>query len=374
MFTTGSKYFLGITTLALVAAVLYMFMVNPSDLGAIALVGLAAGASTMAGFSLFTRDSDVESVEEAVEAATGPVPSGFWPIVLALGAAVVLLGMATTPVVFVLGIAVLVGGGVEWTIQSWADRASADHRYNQDVKSKVLGGIEYPGLSAVLAIVVAFLFSRVMLAVSKDGATIIFMILAAIIFALGFVYSSKVALRRKFITVLLPLGLVALAAAGIVSALSGEREELVKAAEEDHFAAVHRECGEEASKYYDKHANNKVSLRSSVIATVTVENGEIYAQMIGLERKVDTITIPRSNPVTVLFRNRDDSERRLAVELGSRPVADSDIVEKVGTCTQLTGKNQEQAMTLNIPKPATEEEPYYFYVPGIDGRISVVVP
>lgn len=374
MFTTGSKYFLGMTTLSLIAAILYMFLVNPSDLGALALVGLATGAATMAGFSLFTRDSDVETVQEAVEAATGPVPSGFWPIVFALGVAVVLLGVATTPVVFVLGVAVVVGGAVEWTIQSWADRASADHRYNETVRSKVLGGIEYPGLSAVLAIVVAFLFSRVMLAVSKNGATIIFMILAAVIFALGFVYSSKISLRKKLVNVLLPLGLVALAAAGVVSALSGEREELVKAAKEDHFAAENRECGEEASKYYDKHANNRVPLRSSVLATITVENNEVSAQMIGLERKVDTITIPRSNPVTVLFRNKDDSERRLVVELGSRQVGDSEIVEKVGTCTQLTGKNQEQAMTLTIPKPATAEEPYYFYVPGADGRISVVVP
>lgn len=374
MFPTGSKYFIGVTALSALAAILYMFLVNPSDLGALALVGLVVSAATLAGFSLFTRDSDVDTVEEAVEAATAPTDSSYWPIVFALGAAMVLLGLATVPVVFILGIAVLVGGGVEWTIQNWADRASADTGYNRAVRAKVLGGIEYPGLSAVIAIVVAFLFSRIMLAASKNAATIIFIIVASLIFALGFVFSSRTDLRRKAVTVVLPLAVAALAVAGVVSALSGEREQLVEAAREDHFAAEHRECGEEASKYYDKHANNKVSLRSAVIATITVENNELYAQMVGLDTKVDTVTIPRSNATTVLFRNKDATERRLVVDLGTRQVADSDVVEKVGTCTQLTGKNQEQVLTLNIPKPATEEAPYSFYVPGVDGKITVVVP
>lgn len=374
MFPTGSKYFLGATALSVVAATLYMFLVTPSDLGAVALWGLASGAATLAGFSLFTRDNGTDTVEEAIEAGTGPSARSFWPIVVALGTAMVLLGAATVPVVFVLGIAVLAGGGIEWMVTGWADRASADSRYNSLVREKILGGIEYPGLAAVVAIVIAFLFSRIMLAVSKNGATIIFIIVASVIFALGFVFSGRPGLRRKALTVVAPVAVAALAVAGVVSALSGEREQLVEAAREDHFAAEHRECGEEASKYYDKHANNKVPLRTSVVATITVENNEVYAQEIGLERKVDTITIPRMNSTTVLFRNKDEAERRLVVELGSEEVGDTGVVEKLGTCTQLTGKNQEQVLTLTIAKPATAEEPYYFFVPGVDGRIKLVVP
>ena len=40
MFSSGSKYFLGISGLSLVAAVVYAFTVNPSDLGAIAILVL----------------------------------------------------------------------------------------------------------------------------------------------------------------------------------------------------------------------------------------------------------------------------------------------------------------------------------------------
>jgi hypothetical protein len=111
-----------------------------------------------------------------------------------------------------------------------------------------------------------------------------------------------------------------------------------------------------------------------VIATITVENNEVSAKMIGLDRKVDTITIPRSNSTTVLFRNLDNSERRLVVDLGSQKVGDTDVVEELGTCTQLTGKGQEQVLTLTIPKPATANEPYSFTVPGAIGEIKLVVP
>jgi hypothetical protein len=156
--------------------------------------------------------------------------------------------------------------------------------------------------------------------------------------------------------------------------LAGERNELAVAAEEDHYAAEHRECGEEESKYYDHLANNTVSLRSGVSATIFVEGGKLYAEEVGLTTKLDTLTVRRANATTFLFRNLDEEARRLVVNLGSEKVGETGVVEKVGTCTQLTDKNQEQILTLSIPKPATAEEPYSFTVPGIEGQIKLVVP
>jgi hypothetical protein len=374
MFTPGSKYFLGLSGLSLVVAVLYMFLVNPNDLGALALIGLGCAFGAIGGFGLFTRDGDVFSEEEAIEAsATSPTPS-FWPIVFALGLALTLTGLATTPIVFVLGVATLTGGGVEWAIQNWADRASSDAAYNGFVRARAISAIEYPGIAAVGLVVIAFLFSRVMLTVSKDQGSIIFIVVSSAILAAGFVFAFKPSLRTKSKAIVTIIGAVLLLAMGVASALTGEREELVKASKEDHFAAVHRECGPEKAKYYDKHANNTVSLRSAVAATIFVEDGKLYAQMVGLKTKLDTITIPRSNATSVLFRNLDDTEYRLVVNLGSVEVAETGVKEKVGTCTQLTGKNQEQVMILNVPKPATADEPYTFTVPGLSGQIKLVVP
>ena len=374
MITPGSKYFFGLTGLSLIAAILYMVLVNPNDLGAVALFGLATSGAVIGVMALFTRDGDVYTDEEAVAANAVAGPPSFWPIVFALGAALVLTGLATVSVVFILGIAVLIGGGVEWTIQNWADGASSDREFNEFARTRAISALEYPGLAAVVLGVIAFFFSRVFLALSKESGTIFFIVAAASIFVVGILIASKPFMKGAVTVVVAVLAVAALVGVGTIAALSGEREELAVAAEEDHYDASHRECGEEESEHYDHHANNTVSLRSAVTATIFVKDGKVYAEAIGMPTKVDTITIPRSNATSVMFRNLDDEDHRLVVNLGSAKVAETGVVEKVGTCTQLTGKNQEQVMTLTIPKPATEAEPFSFTVPGATGEIKLVVP
>ena len=374
MITPGSKYFLGLTGLGLVSAVLYCFLVNPSDLGAYALFGLFISAALIAGFSIFTRDGDVDTVAEAVEANTEATAPSFWPIVFALGAALTLLGVATNEIVFVLGLSVLVGGAVEWVIDDWAEKASVDSEFNSFVRHRAIGAFDYPGIAAVVLGVVAFLFSRIMLTVSKDEASIIFIIVAALIFATGFLLSAKPALRGKSTAIISVVGVLVLAVAGITSALNGERKELVKYAKEDPYSISHRECGKEAGEHYDHEPNGSVSLRSGVIATVFVENGKIRAQEVGLKRDVETITIRRANASSILFRNLDSEEYRLVASLGKVKVGTTDVMEEVGTCTQLTGKNEEQVLTVTIPKPSSPEAPYTLTVPGVAGEIKVVVP
>jgi hypothetical protein len=374
MFTPGSKYFLGLTGLSLVVAVLYVALVNPSDLGAIALLGLAISGAMISGFSLFTRDGDAFSVAEAAEAnAVSPAPT-FWPIVFAFGSALVLLGLATNSTVFVLGIAVLVGGGIEWTIQDWADSSSSDRELNNFVRERAISAIEYPGLAAVGLGIIAFLFSRVILAASKEAGPVIFIVVATLILIGGVTVATKPALSGKRLVSVLVLASVVLLAAGVTSALMGERNELVVAARENHYDASNRECGAEASEHYDHLANNAVAMKSAIAATITVEDGALYAQEIGLTKKLDTVTFSRATALTVLFRNLDAEEHRLLVNLGSAKVGTTDVMEKVGTCTQLTGKGQTQAMTLKIDTHATAAEPYSFTVPGIKGEIKLVVP
>ena len=268
----------------------------------------------------------------------------------------------------------VIAGGVEWTIQNWADGASSDREFNEFARTRAISAIEYPGLAAVGLGVIAFFFSRVVLAVSKEAGPIIFIVVAAVIFVIGVLIASKPFMKGAVTVVVAVLAAVALIGVGTFAALSGERHELAVAAEEDHYDASHRECGEEESAHYDHLANNTVSLRSAVTATIFVKDGKVYAEAIGMTKKVDTITIPRSNATSVMFRNLDEEDHRLVVNLGSAKVAETGVVEKVGTCTQLTGKNQEQVMTLTIPKPATEDDPYSFTVPGATGEIKLVVP
>jgi hypothetical protein len=234
--------------------------------------------------------------------------------------------------------------------------------------------LDYPGLAAVALGVIAYLFSRIMLASSKGGAAVIFIVVAAAIVVYGFLVSSKPSLRRNSVALVVTASALLLTVAGVSTAISGERAELAEYAEADHYSKEHRECGEKEGKHYDHEPNNMVSLRSAVLATVFVENGKIRAQMIGLNKDVNTISVPRSNATNILFRNLDDEEHRLVVNLGTEVVGETGVKEKVGTCTQLTGKNQEQVLTLNIPKPSSAEQVYSFTVPGAEGEIKVVVP
>ena len=167
--------------------------------------------------------------------------------------------------------------------------------------------------------------------------------------------------------------LKALVGAGIVTGISGERAELVEAAEEDHYS--HMECGAEADKYFDKHPNNAVSLKSATLATITVRDGKMIATLSGLDAPVEKVTIPASSPVQVLFHNLDSEEHRLVAELGEKKVADTGVKEKSEQCTQLTGEDQVNVLTLNIRKPSIAAGPYKLTVPGLEGQeIEVYVP
>ena len=376
MFSSGSKYLLGLSGLSFVAALVYAFTVNPSDLGAIAILGLMVVAGFVAGIALHDHSGDVATVEEAV-AASAPAPrDSAWPMVFALGAALTLLGLATVPVVFLLGIVAMVAGGSEWIIGNWADRASVDPAFNNDrVRVRAIGPLEYPGAAAVSLGVIAYLFSRVMLHAPKSAGAFLFIAFATAIVTVGFLVGYRPKFRGPVLVAVLTVGALVLVGAGVTTGILGEREQLAEASREDFYSAEHRECGAEEGKHFDHHANNKVNLRSAVLATVFVKDGKVYAEAIGLKDQLDTITVQRANDTNILFRNLDEKEHRMVIHLGEAKVGDTGTVEKVETCTQLTGQDQEQVLTVRIPKPsAAFKDGYSITVPGAEGEIKVVVP
>ena len=84
-----------------------------------------------------------------------------------------------------------IGGGVEWAIHNWADGASSDREFNTFARERAISAIEYPGLAAVGLGIIAFLFSRVFLALSKESGTIFFIAAAGAIFVVGILIASK---------------------------------------------------------------------------------------------------------------------------------------------------------------------------------------
>jgi hypothetical protein len=371
MFTPGSKYLIAITGLSAYSLALYMLLVHPSALGAVALIGLVAATSLLTGITLFTRDG--HATEDQTSAAMVDTPtSSMWPLIGAAGFSLVLVGTITTPIVFIFGIVAILATLVEWTVQAWSERSSADVAYNASIRGRILNPIEYPVLAAIGVAVIIFLFSRVMLTLSKDAGAIVFIVVATAISLVGLLISVRPQLKKGIVQTIAVLAAVGLVAAGIVSMGLGLREDLVVAAEEDHYG--HQECGAEKSDHFDKGASETISASSGADATIELVDGKLTAQVQGIEGLQDSITVRRANPSNIIFRNKDAGEFRLAANLGKKQIADG-VMEDVVTCTQLISEGSEQWLTLTINKPAVSGEPYTLSVPGLEGQsIVVVVP
>jgi hypothetical protein len=371
MFTPGSKYLIAITGLSAVSFALYMLLVHPSALGAVSLIGLVAATSLLTGFTLFTRDGHAAEGQTSAATLDTSTPS-MWPLVGAAGFALVLVGTITTPVVFIFGIVAILATLVEWTVQAWSERSSGDVAYNAQIRERILNPLEYPILAAVGIAVVIFSFSRVMLAFSKNAGAIIFIVAAAAVSIVGMLISLRPSLKKSIIGTIAVIAAVGLVGAGIASMGVGMREDLVVAAQEDHYS--HKECGEEKSEHFDKGVSETISATSGADATIELIDGKLTAHAQGIEGFQDSITVRRSNPVNIIFRNKDVGEFRLSAYLGKVKVADG-VMEDLITCTQMISEGAEQWLTFSIAKPSVTDNPYTLSIPGLEGQsIVVVVP
>jgi hypothetical protein len=371
MFTTGSKLFVALTALSVVSFAVYMVLINPSSIGATALFGLVAVGIFLVWMALYTRDA--ENVAEAESGANAAVPSpSMWPLVAVIGAVMMLVGTVTTEVVFILGMVAVAASFVEWMIQAWADRASSEPAYNASVRKKILNPIEFPVIATLGLAVVILSFAQIMLAVERSAGAVIFMVLASWVLAAGTLFALRPGLKKGIVTTVAVVGSVGIVAAGVLATSAGLRPELVEAAAEGHY--TQRDCGPKKSKYGDKLPLEAVSSRSGVIATVEFINGTLVTNVQGITGPQEYITIPRSNPSSILFRNKSDGDYRLVAVIGKSEVSEG--VTKVDeVCTQLIEKGMEQILTLTLPKPTVEGGEFYLYIAGLDGqRVELVVP
>ncbi|NQW60223.1 hypothetical protein HQ459_05510 [bacterium] len=373
MFTPGSKLFLGLTGFVLAVSVIYVALVDNSIGGAVALLSVATGTALLAGLTLFNRDGEVAVGDVAAPAGAEPLTSSMWPLVATVGFVGVVAGLLTHPIVFFLGLIALLASGTEWLIQSWSEGASSDKTYNASIRGRMLHPLEFPVLALVGLGVIIVAFSRVMLAVSRDAGAIIFIVAGAAVLFVGSIFALKPSLKKTLVVGICVASAVGVAASGIAAASNGLRADLVEAKEEQHFS--HKECGEEVSEHFDHLAEGTISLRSNAVATIELRDGKLTARELGVAKVTQTITFPRSNSATIIFRNKDEKEARLTAFLGTKAVQDG-VVEEVLDCTQMIGKDHEQALTFKIAKSSrASDKPYTLTVPGLEGQsIEIMVP
>ena len=261
MITTGSKFFFGLAAAAFGAAITYGIITSGFDSGGVvetlsgdgainALLGPLTlgykggvgdhiGYSVLMGFAFATlglgvatsafRDADATALAEldGVEAigAVGIEHSpSYWPVAGAFGIALVVVGLATSPVTFIIGLITLTIVAIEWTITVWAEQISGDQAANKEYRTRLLGPIEVPVIGLLGAGIVVFCFSRIFLAVSKAGSVWVALALGAVVFIGALLMASRPEMKRNMVAAVVVVGALVVLGVGIAGGVAGTRE------------------------------------------------------------------------------------------------------------------------------------------------------
>jgi hypothetical protein len=380
MFTTGSKLFIGATTLSLAATIVVGNTTSgvTGSLATIGLISLTVALAFLTGIVVFVRDANVRGTEPGATTASAAAQSApaasMWPLVSAVGLLLIGVGLITAPVVFKAGLVVLFAAAAEWMIQGWSERASASASYNAEVRRRILFPLEFPVLGAVIGAVVVYSFSRIMLYLSKEAGPIVFIVVASLILVGGILFAVKPKLSKGFVGGVCAVAMLALVGTGVATAVSGQRYI-------HEYATVSKDpgvCTSAEETEIDYKSSQSLSAKSNTTATVYLENGKLSAQVLGITERQQTITIPRSNVSHIVFRNLDAEPARLTANLGTftSDVNGTKVTEKPVTCTALVEQDGRQFLSLSFAKSsAASQTPYTFTVPGVEGSsIEIVVP
>jgi hypothetical protein len=179
----------------------------------VGLFGLAAG---LAGILVAFRDADPEAEAEVVHTDSvpltrAPVGPNFMPALAAFGFVAMLVGLATrTPLYATVGLIVLLVAGFVWTLRTWAERATGDESANAELYHRFIDPLRTPVLA--------------LLAVSKTGSVLVFGLVATLFFVVATVLALRPDSARSVTSGLVIVGAIAIVIAGVIGAVSGERE------------------------------------------------------------------------------------------------------------------------------------------------------
>jgi hypothetical protein len=376
MFTTGSKLLIGSAFAAAVFATIYG-VTQEGTLGTIGLISAAVGLGLLAVINVFARDSNISAMDHeafatspAARASAGP---SAWPLLLALGATTVTLGLVTNRTFFILGVAAVLAGGLGWLVQAWSEQVSVDRGYNRRARGLMLDPIEVPLLGAVAGGVIIYAFSRVMLGLPSKTATVVaFAIVGALVLVVGTIVGLFRGVSRTALTGTFGLAAVALIVGGAVAGLAGERETHPHHTPGD--IAEDDECGVEETEA-DPNASQNVAGKSSVAAELEFDGDRLTFDLPGYDGASAALTVPRSTPTNVLFRNASEQDARLVIEMHPRVDDNGVPLGPERLCTPLGEPDSVQFLSLIFAMPSSAVEGgYFFTVPGSEATLEVVVP
>jgi hypothetical protein len=287
-----------------------------------------------------------------------------------VAAAGIVVGIVSKPVVFKVSVVVLLAGIVEWMVQGWSERGSADSAFNGNLRRRLLYPLEFPLLGVVLVGVVAYPFSRVLLTLHGTANLIVFGVLGTLVFAGGFVFAAKRSLSKSTVIGICAISGVALFGVGVASAVKGQYTLKPHISPTEEPAV----CLEEGvNEEIDADGSQDVSAKSSVIANVYLQsNGVVVAYVNGYpDEPKSEVAIPRGTDVSFVFRNDFDSPQRLTARLGT--FGDNPEILR---CTTAVEPGKSAFIRFKATKGnLASSSPMVLTVPGVEGQnIALIVP
>jgi hypothetical protein len=302
MFTTGSKFLIGSTVLAIIAAVAYG-VTQEGALGTIGLASVAVALAFLAGVNIYTRDANVflddpAAVETAAATKPAPRPSA-WPLVFACGAVLLAVGLVTHQSLFVLGVLVVLASGAEWTTLAWSERASVDAAHNNEVRSRIANPLEFPLAGGIAILVIIFSFSRVMLWLSKTNTVIAFGMLGLVLLLFAFFFAYRPGVKSRAVISVVAIGAIGIVAGGAAAGSAGPRD--VHEHETTSGLAAEGICEDPQETEADEKASQRVAATAAVAATITLHDDETLSVEVSgpMPQGATALTLARSNPNNV---------------------------------------------------------------------------
>jgi hypothetical protein len=118
-----------------------------------------------------------------------------------------------------------------------------------------------------------------------------------------------------------------------------------------------------------------VAAKSNLAAEVIFDGAGLRYDLPGYDGNGAALTLLRSNPNHVMFRNESDEHARLVIEMHPREDEDGNLLGPERICTTLVEPDGTQFLTLHFARPSyAVEDGYVFTVPGTDSTLPVVVP
>ncbi len=224
MIRAGSKFWFSVTLLAGFGVVLYWLGSDGERFGTTILCSLVLASAVLGLLFTAVGDGDVFPGAED-ELAFDPIRRpAFWPALAALGAGTTVVGLATGGVLLYAGWVFIAVAVVEWTVETWAERSTADPGYNEALRNHIMRPFEFPGLAVVIGAIAVISFSRVLLALPEAGSSIIAIVASAAVLGVAALLATRPRVSSSAVALALVIGSVLLIGGGIISGVVGHRE------------------------------------------------------------------------------------------------------------------------------------------------------